>query len=232
MPSIALCDRKLKLSVRSPTTAQPSVSKACSSSSSLQVVLTLVRWQRSGVPGVADLDAIDRRHDVVIARAADDGVGRQIADRPRQHVPVALPFHRVADVGRHRAGLRHRREPQLPQLRRRTPRPTRPSWCSGDSGSSRMPSRSRVTGFGSITRFASSMSSTQSTTTARRDTTCRRRACSRTCDRTRRRRRAAVVGVETNGVGGKRSRDAQRFREQRAADAGRCRSGATAMLIR
>ncbi len=29
-----------------------------------------------------------------------------------------------------------------------------------------------------------------------------------------------IVGVEANGIGGKRSRDAQRFGEQRAADAG------------
>jgi len=42
-PSIARCERKLKPSVRSPTTLQPSVSKACASRSSLQVVLTCVR---------------------------------------------------------------------------------------------------------------------------------------------------------------------------------------------
>ena len=44
--SIARCEAWLKLSVRQPTTLQPSVSKACVSISSLQVVLTWVRWQR------------------------------------------------------------------------------------------------------------------------------------------------------------------------------------------
>ena len=43
---MARCDAKLKLSVRQPTTWQPSVSKACVIISSLQVVLTCVRWQR------------------------------------------------------------------------------------------------------------------------------------------------------------------------------------------
>src|SRR6266850_6006892 len=43
--SMARCDRKLKLSVRRPTTLQPSVSKAWPNSSSLHVVLTCVRWR-------------------------------------------------------------------------------------------------------------------------------------------------------------------------------------------
>src|SRR5262245_27418456 len=43
------------------------------------------------VPGPADLDAIGRRNDVVVTRAADDGVGLQVAHRPRQHVAVLLP---------------------------------------------------------------------------------------------------------------------------------------------
>ncbi len=43
--AIARCEAKLKLSVRSPTTAQPSVSKACASSSSLQAVFTWERWR-------------------------------------------------------------------------------------------------------------------------------------------------------------------------------------------
>ncbi|MDH6591343.1 hypothetical protein M2165_001232 [Variovorax sp. TBS-050B] len=43
---MAACDAKLKLSVRQPTTWQPRVSKAWLSISSLQVVLTCVRWQR------------------------------------------------------------------------------------------------------------------------------------------------------------------------------------------
>src|SRR5881394_794255 len=42
--SMARCDRKLKLSVRSPTTLHPRVSNAWPRSSSLQVVLTCVRW--------------------------------------------------------------------------------------------------------------------------------------------------------------------------------------------
>jgi len=45
--SMARCDAKLKLSVRQPTTLQPSASNACVSISSLQVVLTWVRWQRA-----------------------------------------------------------------------------------------------------------------------------------------------------------------------------------------
>jgi hypothetical protein len=44
--SMAACEAKLKLSVRQPTTWQPSVSKAWPISSSLQVVLMWVRWQR------------------------------------------------------------------------------------------------------------------------------------------------------------------------------------------
>src|SRR5262245_47448648 len=44
--SIARCDAKLKLSVRNPTTRQPSVSNAWPSSRSLQAVLTWERCQR------------------------------------------------------------------------------------------------------------------------------------------------------------------------------------------
>src|SRR6478736_2285218 len=66
------------------------------------------------VPGPADLDAIDRGDDVVIARGANDGVALQIANRPRQHVAVALAFQRIADIRHRRARLGHGCEPQLP----------------------------------------------------------------------------------------------------------------------
>jgi hypothetical protein len=44
--SMARCEVKLKLSVRSPTTLQSSSSNACVNSSSLQVVLIFVRYIR------------------------------------------------------------------------------------------------------------------------------------------------------------------------------------------
>ena len=68
------------------------------------------------VPRVADLDAVDGLHDVVVARAADDGAARQLAHRPRQHVAAVLARERVGDVDLHLLGLRHRREPELPEL--------------------------------------------------------------------------------------------------------------------
>src|SRR5215203_2259224 len=56
------------------------------------------------VPRVADLDAIDRGHDVVVARAADDPATLQITNHPGQHVTVTLPFERVGDVSLHTIG--------------------------------------------------------------------------------------------------------------------------------
>ena len=67
------------------------------------------------VPGVADLDAIDLRHDVVVPRAADDRVGRQLADGPWEHVAGLLAVQRVGNVGRGLVGPRDGREPELPE---------------------------------------------------------------------------------------------------------------------
>ena len=67
------------------------------------------------VPGEADLHAVDGRDDVVVPRAADNRSRRQLADRPRQHVPGLLPFQRVVYIGPGRVRMRHGREPQLPQ---------------------------------------------------------------------------------------------------------------------
>ena len=59
------------------------------------------------VPGVANLHAIDGRNDVVVAGAADDGVGGEIADGPRQHVAVSQPLRGIADVVHYPTGIRH-----------------------------------------------------------------------------------------------------------------------------
>src|SRR5215510_631384 len=67
------------------------------------------------VPGVADLDAIDRGDDVVIARAADDRAARDLPHRPRQHVPGDLPGEGFGDVRLRPLRFRHRREPELPE---------------------------------------------------------------------------------------------------------------------
>ena len=60
---------KLKLSVRSPTTLQPSVSNACAEQQQLARGVDVAALAARRVPGVADLDAIDVAHDVVVARA-------------------------------------------------------------------------------------------------------------------------------------------------------------------
>ena len=80
------------------------------------MVLTCVRCQLLRVPGVADLDAIDARHDVVVAGGADDGAGGGVAHHPGEHVTVALAGERVGDVGPGLAGRGDRGEPQPPQL--------------------------------------------------------------------------------------------------------------------
>src|ERR1043166_5934996 len=69
----------------------------------------------SGVPGPADLDAIDLRNDVVVPRRADDGVARQLSNGPRQHVTGLLSVERVRDVRRRLIGFGNTREPQLPE---------------------------------------------------------------------------------------------------------------------
>src|SRR5688572_11800 len=68
------------------------------------------------VPGVADLDAIGGRDDVVVAGAADDAVGLQVAHHPRKHVAALLALERILDVLLRILRLRHRGKKQLPQL--------------------------------------------------------------------------------------------------------------------
>ena len=97
--SIARCEAKLKLSVRRPTTWQPSASNACVEQQQLACGVDVAALPASRVPGVADLDAVESAHDVVIARAADDRVRRELAYRPRQHVAGALARERGVDVG-------------------------------------------------------------------------------------------------------------------------------------
>ena len=73
------------------------------------------------VPGVTDLDAINRGYDVVIARAADDRATRQLPYRPRQHVSVLLTGERIGNIWARLLGFRNRCEPQFPEtaIRRR-----------------------------------------------------------------------------------------------------------------
>ena len=67
------------------------------------------------VPGIADLHAIDRGDDVVIARGPDNPALRQLAHRPWQHLPGALAVDGGLDVGIDRVRLGHRGKPELPQ---------------------------------------------------------------------------------------------------------------------
>src|SRR2546422_2640677 len=67
------------------------------------------------VPGVADLDAIGGGDDVVITGAADNLAALQLANRPRQHVTVPLPFQRFFDIDAGLLGRGHGSEPQFPQ---------------------------------------------------------------------------------------------------------------------
>src|SRR5467141_5217021 len=67
------------------------------------------------VPGVADLDAVGGRDDVVIAGAADNLADLKLAHRPRQHVAVPLPLQRLFDIDVGLLGLGHGGEPQFPQ---------------------------------------------------------------------------------------------------------------------
>ena len=63
------------------------------------------------IPGVTDLHAIDVRYDVVITRATDDHAGCQLADRPRQHMPVPLARKRLGNVCARLLRFRNRGEP-------------------------------------------------------------------------------------------------------------------------
>src|SRR5437016_10161472 len=67
------------------------------------------------VPGVADLDAIGGRDDVVITSAADNLAAHQLAHRPRQHVAGPLPLQRFFDIDAGLRGRGHGGEPQFPQ---------------------------------------------------------------------------------------------------------------------
>src|SRR6185436_20049099 len=51
-----------------------------------------------GVPGVADLDAVGGRDDVVIAGAAHDLPGSGLSNHPGEHVAVLLALQRGIDV--------------------------------------------------------------------------------------------------------------------------------------
>src|SRR5258706_3118180 len=68
------------------------------------------------VPGVADLDAMRGLDDVVIARGADDPVRAKLAHREGQHVPRGLALEGLRNIGLRLVRLRHRGEPQLPEL--------------------------------------------------------------------------------------------------------------------
>src|SRR5467141_1504977 len=66
------------------------------------------------VPGVADLDAVGGRDDVVITGAADNLAALQLAHGPRQHVAVPLPLQRFFDIDAGLLGPGHGSEPELP----------------------------------------------------------------------------------------------------------------------
>src|SRR2546428_6041829 len=67
------------------------------------------------VPGVADLDAIGGRDDVVITSAADNLATLQLPHRPRQHFAGPLPLHPFFDLNAGLRGRGHGGEPQFPQ---------------------------------------------------------------------------------------------------------------------
>ncbi len=114
--SIARWDAKLKLSVRRPTTAHLSDSNACVEQEQLARRVHVRALKSRRVPRPTNLHAIDRRDDVVVARAADDPAARRVAHGPRQHVAVALAGERVVDVRGNLVGRGDRRVPDLPQI--------------------------------------------------------------------------------------------------------------------
>src|SRR5215213_6948717 len=103
---------------------------------------------------------------------------------------------------------------------------TRPSWCSVESGSRRMPSRSSVTGFGWITCH-SCLPAVASAKAGHLFKVQQRHAAERLSTDVPVTAlaievpgaRRQVIRIETNRIGGNRSRDDQRFVQQRAADA-------------
>src|SRR5712672_4452355 len=68
-----------------------------------------------GIPRVADLHAIRRCDDVVIARAADDLAAPQVSHRPGQHLASLLAFQCIFDVFFCIFRLWNRRKEKLPQ---------------------------------------------------------------------------------------------------------------------
>src|SRR6185312_2720326 len=68
------------------------------------------------IPGVADLDAIDLRHDIVISGAADDLARYEVADHPGKHVARLVAAQSRGHVRLCLMRLRHDGEPQLPKL--------------------------------------------------------------------------------------------------------------------
>ena len=67
------------------------------------------------VPRVADLDAIYFRHDVVIARAPNDGAARQLPYRPRQYVAFLLSRQSAGNVRVRLLWFGYPRERELPE---------------------------------------------------------------------------------------------------------------------
>src|SRR5262249_26611064 len=67
------------------------------------------------VPGPADLDAVRGGDDVVVAGAADDRSGFQVAHRPGQHGALLLPGERARDVGLRLLRLGNRGVEELPE---------------------------------------------------------------------------------------------------------------------
>src|SRR3970282_921077 len=67
------------------------------------------------VPGPADLDAVSRGNDVVVARGPDDGAGFQLAHCPGEHAARFEARERAGDVGMRLLRLGHRGVPELPE---------------------------------------------------------------------------------------------------------------------
>src|SRR5690606_15973262 len=66
------------------------------------------------IPGVADLQAPQGRHDVVIAARAYDSTTAILDNDKRQHMPRGLALQRGLYIGGGTAGFRYRRYSQFP----------------------------------------------------------------------------------------------------------------------
>ncbi len=69
---------------------------------------------RLGIPGVADFQAGNLGHNVVISRGADNFAGLGIEHHKRQHVSFLLTLERGFYIRGFLAGFRHRCEGQVP----------------------------------------------------------------------------------------------------------------------